>query len=54
MICESSDPLSAVGLALQVGSLTTVLLANMTPEPQAVEITDGPELELEPYAVTNR
>ena len=51
MICSSSDPLSAVGLALRAGNATTILVANMTPKPQSAAITDGPRLELEPYAI---
>ena len=49
--CRSSDPLAAVGLALRKGGETTILVANMTPEPQTVDVEGGPRLGLDGYAV---
>lgn len=49
--CRSSDPLVAVGLALRHADATTVLVANMTPQPQLVEVEDGVRIELGGYAV---
>ena len=49
--CRSSDPLVAVGLALRRAGATTVLVANMTPQPQLVELEDKLQIELDGYTV---
>ena len=49
--CRSSDPLVAVGLALRRAGATTVLVANMTPQPQLVEFEDKLQPEFHGYTV---
>ena len=51
VVCNSSDPLRAIGLAIRHDRETRILVANMTPEPRTVTIEGGPRLELEAYAV---
>ena len=54
LACETSRPLDVAGLAVRANGTTTLLAANLTPEPQRIEVSGfggTDEIDLAPYEV---